>query len=180
MIQWASSGLHGAYQMSIRLLDFDFVLLVVVVAALVWAYRHVISYGRRRQTPTSLLTVASLNALCGLANGLLLSAHLAAVLGRALQGRGFSGASTFSYDFTFKALVLVGLAIALPGFLCLAQARGLARGAESAWSNALWWSLWLLGLNAFFWRAFAPLLALLAVVNVVALLATRKRFQLTT
>jgi hypothetical protein len=166
--------------MSIRLLDFDFVLLVIVVAALVWAYRHVISYGRRRQTPTSLLTVASLNALCGLANGLLLSAHLAAVLGRALQGRGFFGAPTFSYDFTFKALVLVGLAIALPGFLCLAQARGLARGEDSAWSNAFWWSLWLLGLNAFFWTAFGPLLALIALVNVVALLTTRKRFQLTT
>lgn len=163
--------------MSSRVLDFDFFLLVVVVAALVWAYRHVISYGRRRQAPAPLLTVASLNALCGLANGLLLSAHLAAVLGRAVQGRGFLGAPTFSYDFTFKALVLVGLAIALPGFLCLGQARGLTRGERSAWSNAFWWSLWLLGINAFFWRAFAPLLALLALINLMGLVTTRHRFR---
>lgn len=159
-----------------KILDFDLFLLVAVAAALVWAYRHVIRYGRERQAPRALLIVAGLDALCGLANSLLLSAHLAAVLGRAVQGRGFFGASTFSYDFTFKALVLVGLAIALPGFLCLAQARGLTRGERSAWSNALWWSLWLLGINAFFWRAFAPLLALLALINLIGLVAARKRF----
>jgi len=160
-----------------RILDFDLFLIIAVAAALIWAYRHVISYGRKQRVPTALLVVAGLDALCGLANGLLLSAHLAAVLGRAVQGRGFLGASTFSYDFTFKALVLVGLAIALPGFLCLRQARGLTRGERSAWSNASWWSLWLLGINAFFWRAFAPLLALLALINLIGLLATRHRFR---
>ncbi len=156
---------------------FDIVLWVVVAAALLWAYRHVILYGRRHQAPRALLVVAGLDALCGLANGLLLSAHLAAVLGRAVQGRGFFGAPTFSYDFTFKALVLVGLTIALPGFLCLAQARGLTHGERSAWSKVFWWSLWLLGINAFFWRAFAPLLALLALLNLIGLVASRRRFQ---
>lgn len=156
---------------------FDIVLWAMVAVALVWAFRHVIVYGRRQHAPTALLVVAGLDALCGLANGLLLSAHLAAVLGRAVQGRGFFGVPTFSYDFTFKALVLVGLAIALPGFLCLAQARGLTRGEQSAWSNARWWSLWLLGINAFFWRAFAPLLALLALINLISLVATRNRFH---
>ncbi len=156
---------------------FDIVLWVVVAAALVLAYRHVILYGRRHQTPRALLVVAGLDALCGLANGFLLGAHLAAVLGRAVKGAGFLGASAFSYDFTFKSLVLVGVVGSLPGFLCLAQARGLTRGARSAWSNAFGWSLWLLALNAFFWRAFAPLLALLAFLNLVALVATRRRFQ---
>jgi hypothetical protein len=59
----------------------------------------------------------------------------------------------------------------------LAQARGLTRGERSAWSNAFWCSLWLLGLNAFFWRAFAPLLALLALLNVIGLLGARSRFR---
>lgn len=156
---------------------FDIVLWLAVAVALFWAFQHVILYGRRQHAPTPLLVVAGLDALCGLANGLLLSAHLVAVLGRAMQGRGFFGAPTFFYDFTFKALVLVGLAIALPGFLCLAQARGLTHGVRSAWSNAFWWSLWLLGINAFFWRAFAPLLALLAVLNLIGLVATRSRFR---
>ena len=156
---------------------FDIASWVVLVVALLWTFQHVILYGRRRHAPTPLLVVAGLDALCGLANGLLLSTHLAAVLGRAIQGRGFFGALSFSYDFTFKALVLVGLAIALPGFLCLAQARGLIHGARSAWSNAFWWSLWLLGINAFFWRAFAPLLALLALLNLIGLVASRGRFR---
>ena len=156
---------------------FDVVLWVVVGVALIWGFRHVILYGRRHNASTALLVVAGLDALCGLANGLLLGAHLAAVLGRAMQGRGFFGAPAFSYDFTFKSLVLVGVAIALPGFLCLAQARGLTRGARAAWSNAFWWSLWLLGVNAFFWRAFAPLLALLAFLNLIGLVAARRRFQ---
>ncbi|MBI2956075.1 MAG: hypothetical protein HYY26_02060 [Acidobacteria bacterium] len=148
-----------------------------MAAALIWGFRHVILYGREHHASPVLLVVAGLDALCGLANGLLLTAHLAAVLGRAMQGRGFFGAPAFSYDFTFKALVLVGVAIALPGFLCLAQARGLTRGARSAWSNAFWWSLWLLGINAFFWRAFAPLLALLAFLNLIGLVAARHRFR---
>jgi hypothetical protein len=68
---------------------FDIVLWAVVIAALVWAFRHVILYGRRWRAPTAFLVVAGLDALCGLLNGLLLSAHLAAVLGGAVQGRGF-------------------------------------------------------------------------------------------
>jgi len=156
---------------------FDIVLWVVAAAALIWAYRHVILYGRRHQAPRTLLVVAGLDALCGLANGFLLGAHLAAVLGRAAKGAGFLGAPGFSYDFTFKSLVLVGVVGALPGFLCLAQARGLTRGERSAWSNAFWWSLWLLGLNAFFWRAFAPLLALFACLNLIGLVATRRHFR---
>jgi len=155
---------------------FDIVLWVVVVVALIWGYRYVILYGRRQQAATSLLVVAGLDALCGLANGLLLGAHLMAVLGRAIQGRGFFGASAFSYDFTFKSLVLVGVAGALPGLLCVAQARGLTRGSRAAWSKAFWWSLWLLGINVFFWRAFAPLLAFLALLNLIGLVATRRRF----
>lgn len=84
------------------MLRFDIVLSAVVVAAVVWAFRHVILYGRRRHAPPAFLVVAGLDALCGLGNGLLLSAHLAAVLGQAAQGRGFLGASTFTYDFTFN------------------------------------------------------------------------------
>jgi len=156
---------------------FDIVSGLVVVVALFWAFQHVVLYGRRQHAPTPLLVVAGLDALCGLANGLLLSVHLAAVLGRAMQGRGFFGAPTFSYDFTFKSLVLVGVAIAVPGFLCLAQARGLTRGARAAWSNAFWLSLWLLGINVFFWRAAAPLLALLALLNLIGLVAIRHRFR---
>ncbi len=128
-------------------------------------------------TRRALLVLAGLDALCGLANGLLLGAHLAAVLGRAMKGAGFLGAPAFSYDFTFKSLILVGVTGALPGFLCLAQARGLTRGERSAWSSAFGWSLWLLAFNAFFWKAFAPLLALLAFLNLLGLVAARRRFQ---
>ena len=160
-----------------RLPVFDIVLLAVCVAALVWAYRRVISYGRSRQAPAALLAVGSLAALCGLANGLLGGAHLMAVFGRALQGKGALGAPAFRYDFAFRSLVLVGMAVSIPGFLCLSQARGLVRGEASAAKIAFGLSLWLLAVNALLWRAFAPLLALLALVNLIGLLATRKRFQ---
>ena len=156
---------------------FDIVLIVVVGVAFFWAFRFVILYGRRHHAPIALLVVAGLTATCGLASALLGAAHLAAILGRASQGEGFLGASTFTYDFTFHSLILVGFVVAIPGFFCLSEARGLTRHEASAWKNAFLWSLWLLAVNALLWRAFAPLLAALALVNLVGLVAARKRFR---
>ncbi len=156
---------------------FDIVLIAVIGVAFVWAFRFVILYGRRHHAPIALLVVAGLTALCGLANGLIGAAHLAAIIGRASQGKGFLGAPNFTYDFTFHSLILVGLVVAIPGFFCLSEARGLTRHEASAWKNAFLWSVWLLAVNALLWRAFAPLLAAFALLNLIGLVAARKRFR---
>jgi len=160
-----------------RFLDFDTVLIVAVLAVLGLTYRGVIRYGRDRRAPVALLVVAGLNALSGLASGMLGSGHLVAVTGRALRGQGLRGAEKFAFDFTFYSLILVGVVVALPGFICLLHSRALTRGDPAAWQKAAGWSGWLFVVNAPLFGDFAPLLAIFALLNLTGLLACRKQFR---
>ncbi|HSA92052.1 MAG TPA: hypothetical protein VLE48_03505 [Terriglobales bacterium] len=121
------------------------------------------------------IAVAS-NAACGLSNLLLGGAHLAGVIRRALEGKGFGGASEFHYGFPFYAVVLLGVLLAGSGLGCLWQTRGLWRDQDAARKAALRWSLLLLFLNLPLipLQDFAIVLSATSGVNVIVLLVVRK------
>jgi hypothetical protein len=125
------------------------------------------------------ILVAAIDAVCGGASLGLGGAHLQAVLARALAGEGLGGATSFSYDFHFVALILIGLLLIVPGALCLVHAVGLGRGRRAAWSGALRATLVLAGTNALLIpvQGFAVLLGALAGANLAALLAARRRYR---
>ncbi len=135
-------------------------------------------FAGRRHAPTALALVAGLDTLCGSENVLLAGAHLTAVIGRALAGKG-SGNAPFLYNFRFYSLVFVGLVIVIPGILCLISVKGLIKGHLSAWRRALWASLALLAVNVPLApiQGFAYALAAVALVNLVALRVSRRRFR---
>jgi hypothetical protein len=148
-----------------------FALLAGLVAAVV-----AFAFARRRGTVSSLSLAAALDVLCGLENVLLGSAHLAAVIGRALAGKGTRGAPTFHYDFSFYSLVLLGALLAAAGVICLTAVKGLTRGDPPAWRRAFGASVFLLAINA----PLAPiqgsayLLGGLALANLAGLAASRR------
>ncbi len=150
-----------------------------LAAGVLWASYFVFFYGRRLQAPAALLVVAWADVFCGLGNALLGGAHLFGVITRALGAKSFSEASVFTYDFRFYSLVLLGLLIAVPGFLCLVYAQGLTRGDASARKNTLWLSAWLLAINGPLipLQGFAVLLSGLALLNLIALAVSRRRFR---
>src|SRR5437867_3594111 len=118
--------------------------MVVSAAGLIgigWIFWLTLIDGRRRQTPVMLLVVGAVDALCGLSNFLLGSAHFFAVLGRGLRGKGLHAAQAFIYDFRFYSLAMLVLLLIVPGVLCLRSARGLTRGEAIAWKNAFWASV---------------------------------------
>ena len=131
----------------------------------------------RRHAPTSLALVAALDMLCGSENVLLAGGHLAAIISRALAGKG-TGNAPFVYNFRFYSLVLTGLVMVVPGFLCLLSVKGLLRGEEAARRKALWASLVLLAVNVPLTpiQGFAYALAAVALVNLVGLTVFRTRF----
>lgn len=131
---------------------------------------------RRRGAVPSLAVAAALDVLCGLENVLLAGAHLAAVIGRALAGKGTRGSPTFDYDFFFYSLVLLGALLAAAGILCLTAAKGLVRGDLPAWRKAFWASVFLLAVNAPLApiQDFAYLLGGLALANLAGLAASRR------
>jgi hypothetical protein len=131
---------------------------------------------RRRGAVPSLAVAAALDALCGLENVLLAAAHLAAVIGRALAGKGTRGAATFEYDFFFFSLVLVGALLAAAGVICLTAVKGLTKGDSPAWRRAFRASVFLLAINAPLApiQGFAYLLGGLALANLAGLVASRR------
>ncbi len=134
---------------------------------------------RRRGAPAALVTVGAIDLFCGLITFTLVAIHLSAVIGRAFSGKGLGGAPAFTYNFRFYSLVLVGLLIAVPAFLCASCARGLTRGDASAWKSALRSSVLLLAVNGPLMpiQGFAIGLTGLALVNLTALAASRERFR---
>ena len=142
----------------------------LIAAALVF-------FAGRRHAPTALALVAGLDTLCGSESVLLAGAHLTAVIGRALAGKG-SGSAPFAYNFRFYSLVLTGLAIVVPGLLCVLSVKGLLRGEKAAWRRALWSSVVLLAVNIPLLpiQGFAYALAAVALFNLTALRVTQKRF----
>jgi len=152
---------------------------LALTAGLLWAFCHLLLYGWRRRAPIPLLLLTAVNVVCGLANLLLGGAHLVAVLRRALAGQGFGGAEVFAYDFRFYSLLLVGLLILLPGFLCLRHARGLTQGEASAYRQARRATLWLLAVNLPLIpiQGFAVLLSAFAGANLLALLLSFRLYR---
>jgi hypothetical protein len=150
------------------------VLLGVIAATLVFFV-----YAQRRHAPVSLVAVGTIDFFCGLITFALAALHLGGVIGRAFLGRGFGGAASFSYDFRFYSLVLVGLLIALPGFMCVISAMGLSRGDASAWKRALGSSVFLLAINVPLMpiQGFAIGLTGFALLNLIVLLVSRKHFR---
>jgi hypothetical protein len=150
-------------------------MIFVVLAGLVAAVT-VFVFARRRGAAPSLAVAAALDMLCGLENVLLAGAHLTAVIGRALAGKGTRGAPTFAYDFFFYSLVLVGVLLAAAGLICLTAVKGLTRGDLSAWQRAVWASAFLLAINA----PLAPIqdfgyaLGALALGNLAGLASSRR------
>jgi hypothetical protein len=133
-------------------------------------------FARRRGAVTALSLAAALDTLCGLENVLLGSAHLAAVIGRALAGKGTRGAPTFHYDFSFYSLVLLGALLAAAGLVCLTAVKGLTRGDLPAWRRAFGASAFLLAINAPLApiQSFAYVLGGLALANLAGLTASRR------
>jgi hypothetical protein len=152
------------------------VLLGVIAATLLF-----LVYARRRHAPVSLVAVGTIDFFCGLITFALAVLHLGAVVGRALLGRGFGGAASFAYDFRFYSLVLVGLLIAVPGFLCVLSAWGLSRGETSAWRRAVYSSGFLLMINVPLIpiQGFAIGLTGFALLNLIVLWVSQKRFRAT-
>lgn len=146
---------------------------VALAAGVVWMFWFLFVYGRRRQASAILLIVSAVDAACGLANFFLGTAHLSAVIRKALRA-----APNFSYDFRFYSLVLLGFSIAILGFMCMFHAAGVTRGSRSSWKGALRSSIWLIVINGPLVpiQGFAILLGSLSFLNVLALAATRGRF----
>ena len=153
---------------------FDTVLITLAVLGSVGAFLWVQRDGRRRRAPGSLMIVGEVNAVCGLLIGLLGSAHLVAVVGRALSGRGFQADTTFTYNFYFYALVLLGLVIAISGFVCLSYAQRLVRADPTGWRRAVYLSTGLVALTIpmVTWGP-SGMVTVLAIVNLIALAAFR-------
>jgi len=136
------------------------------------------SLARQRETETlSELASTQISAGLSLVVGLLLAimgaAHLQGVLTVAAT-RGYN------YDFRFAGLLLVGSTLVFGGALCLSSVRGLARGRPTAWVRAMSGTLLLLLVLLLMIPVqprMAPGLSVLAGVNLIALLAARRRLE---
>lgn len=100
----------------------------------------------RRRAPARLASTAAVVALCGAECLLLGAGHLFGVIGRALSGKG-AGSASFTYDFRFYSLFLLGALLVVAGSLCLASIPGLAKRSLASWRMAFWSSAFLLALN---------------------------------
>ena len=100
-------------------------------------------------------------------------AHLDGVLTGARRGG-------YEYDFRLAGLLLVGSTLVFGGAQCLSAVRGLARGRRTAWGRAMSGTLLLLlvlVLMSPLQPKMAPGLSVLAAVNLIALLAARRRLE---
>ena len=85
----------------------------------------------------------------------------------------------FVYDFRFYALVQLGVLMIAGGVACVILAPRLMRGEPRAWKATLWATVALLAINVPLMpiedNAYGP--SAFAFLNLVALAATRKRFD---
>jgi hypothetical protein len=130
---------------------------------------------RRRHSHAPLAAVGAIDLFCGLVIVGLMVLHLSAVIGLAVSGRGFGGATSFTYDFRFYSLLMLGVVIIIPGLVFVLHARRLTEGDAEAWTRALWASgvLLLINIPLLPIQLFALDHVLLATINLVSLLAAR-------
>lgn len=141
---------------------------LLLIAAIV-TIRFVFA-ARRRRAPLALVLAGTVDIVCGsLALGLA-TAHLFAVVGTAVM-RAHGAIPGPAYTLRFYSLLLLGMAVSVPGFLCMASARQLTEGQTSAWRRACWATLWLLAVNLPLipLNGFGTALSTFALVNLVSL-----------
>lgn len=120
--------------------------------------------------------VAGMTLLVGLASTIFGGAHFLGVIGNASRG------AYLTYDFRLASMLSIGIMMVVAGALCVAAARGLARGQPRAWDHAMGGTVLLLlvtGPLCFVPRQgdLAALLALLAAPNLVLLVLARRRLE---
>lgn len=156
-------------------LEPEFVLLIgTIVGTIGFA-----AAARRRRVPHALVAVATINLFCGAVIAQLGTAHLVAVVGRALAGKGSGPSGTFIYDFRFYSLVLLGVMLIAAAVACLTSVRSLTRGDAAGRRVAVSATVVLLALNVPLMpiQGFAVGFSAFALVNLAALWLTRTRFH---
>jgi hypothetical protein len=116
---------------------------------------------------------AGMSLFVGLLLAIMGAAHVQGVL-TAATNRGYD------YDFRLAGLLLVGSTLVFGGASCLSGVRGLARGQRTAWGRAMSGTLLLLlvlVLMTPLQPEMAPGLSVFAALNLVALLAARRRLE---
>lgn len=156
-------------------LEPEFVFLLAIIAATI----GFAVLARRRRIPLALVAVAAIDLFCGAVIVPLGTAHLVAVVGRALAGKGSGPGGTFVYNFRFYSLMLVGVMLVAAGAACLTSVRRLMRGDAAGHRLALWATVALLALNVPLMpiQGFAVGFSAFALVNLAALWLTRTRFR---
>jgi len=133
----------------------------------------------RRGVPQALVAVAAINLFCGAVIGPLGTAHLVAVVGRALAGKGSGPGGTFVYNFRFYSLALLGVMLIAAALACLTSVRSLMRGDPTGRRVALAATAVLLVLNVPLIpiQGFAVGFSVFALANLAALWHARKHFR---
>lgn len=152
--------------------------LVLLIGAIV-ATIGFVATARRRRVPLVFVAVAAINLFCGAMIAALGTAHLAAVVGRALAGKGSGPGGTFVYDFRFYSLMLLGVLLVAAGVTCLSSVRRLIRGDGGGRRVAVSATVVLLALNVPLMpiQGFAVGFSAFALVNLAALWLTRTHFR---
>ena len=147
------------------LLDPALLVLLGVVGAIIWFAVA----ARRRGCVAALTAVGTLGFFGGATIAALGALHLISVL---------PWGGTSGYDFRSYALVYLGVVLIAGGMACVVPARRLMRGEPRAWKTTLWATVALLAINVPLIpiQGFAYPFSAFALVNLVALVATRTRF----
>lgn len=119
--------------------------------------------GRREHAPTRVTITAALNLFFGVWIGIMGTGHLFAVTTKALLG-------VLRPDINLWFAIPFGLAMAVPGWWLVGQARALLRQNETSSSQAMWLNAWL----ALVLIVPAGLPAALPAVNAILLLVRRR------
>jgi len=142
---------------------------LVLMIAVTLTIRFVLA-ARRRRVPVALALAGTVDIVCGLLALGLATAHLIGILAVAII-RALGTAPVPAYTLRFYWLLLLGMAVTVPGFLCVASARQLTEGQASAWRQACWATLWLLAVNVPLipLNGFGTFLTAFALANLVSL-----------
>ncbi len=157
-----------------------------VVGAIIWFAVA----ARRRRRVAAFTAIGTFSFFGGTMITAVGALHLIAVISRAVRGTlGTPAFSTppilqhgdpFVYDFRFYSLLNLGVLLIAGGVACAVLAHRLMRGELRAWKGTLWATVLLLAVNLPLIpiedNAYVP--SAFAFVNLVALVATRKRFDL--
>ncbi len=157
-------------------LDPSFLVLYASIGGAIW---FAIA-ARRRRCLNALTVVGTISFFNGVLIAALGVGHLIAVVGRAFSGAGSGPGGAFTYDFRFYALVQLGMLLLAGGVACLSPAGGLTRGEPHAWWVTLWATVALLAINLPLIPVQGLALSPFVLVNLIALMATRRHFGLST